>query len=220
MNKETLKTWRIFMPGIITILLIIFGLTNSKEEILTFYKIFKPLERNDIFVIAPVLFFGVIYYALGVRWFVWKPFNFQVQENIKNKILNDSNLTLTSSQWFKIKKDRALMNIFYSFVDNDESLKEKAKSVRMNGLVWSSFIDLSVLSCLSALVHSGIYIYTSKLHHVYLAWIMFCISFISLLFVCLLKYRHINKSNEQLEIITQRKKDEIDPEIQKVVDNL
>ena len=208
------------MPGIITILLIIFGLTNSKEEILTFYKIFKPLERNDIFVIAPVLFFGVIYYALGVRWFVWKPFNFQVQENIKNKILNDSNLTLTSSQWFKIKKDRALMNIFYSFVDNDESLKEKAKSVRMNGLVWSSFIDLSVLSCLSALVHSGIYIYTSKLHHVYLAWIMFCISFISLLFVCLLKYRHINKSNEQLEIITQRKKDEIDPEIQKVVDNL
>ena len=220
MNKETLKTWRIFIPGIITILLIIFGLTNSKEEILTFYKIFKPLEWNDIFVIAPVLFFGVIYYALGVRWFVWKPFNFQVQENIKNKILNDSNLTLTSSQWFKIKKDRALMNIFYSFVDNDESLKEKAKSVRMNGLVWSSFIDLSVLSCLSALVHSGIYIYTSKLHHVYLAWIMFCISFISLLFVCLLTYRHINKSNEQLEIITQRKKDEIDPEIQKVVDNL
>ena len=92
MNKETLKTWRIFIPGIITILLIIFGLTNSKEEILTFYKIFKPLERNDIFVIAPVLFFGVIYYALNVRWVIWKPFIFQVQENIKNKILNASTL--------------------------------------------------------------------------------------------------------------------------------
>lgn len=208
------------MPGIIIIVLFFFGLTNSKEELFAIHKIFKTLEWNDIFERAPVIFFGVIYYALNVRWVVWKPFNFQVQENIKNKILNASNLTLTSFQWFKIKKDRALMNIFYSFVDNDESLKEKAKSVRMNGLAWSSFIDLSVLSCLSALVHSGIYIFTSKLHHVYLAWIMFCISFISLLFVCLLTYRHINKSNEQLEIITQRKKDEIDPEIQKAIDNL
>jgi len=220
MNKETLKKWRIFIPGIITILLILFGLANSKDEFFAFYTIFKTLEWNDICVIVPVSFFGIIYYALNVRWVVWKPFNFQVQENIKNKILNASNLKLTSSNWFKIKKDRALMIIFYSFVDNDESLKEKAKSVRLNGLAWSSFIDLSVLSCLSALLHSGIYIFTSKLHHVYLAWIMFCISFISLLFVCLLTYKHINKSNEQLEIIIQRKKDEIDPEIQKVVDNL
>ena len=220
MNKETLKTWRTFIPGIITIVLFLFGLTNSKEELFAIHKIFKTLEWNDIFIRVPVIIFGVIYYALNVRWVVWKPFNFQVQENIKNKILNASNLKLTSSQWFKIKKDSALMIIFYSFVDNDESLKEKAKSVRLNGLVWSSFIDLSVLSCLSALVHSGIYIFTSKLHHVYLAWIMFCIFFVSLLFVCLLTYIHINKSNEQLEIITQRKKDEIDPEIQKAVDNL
>ena len=166
------------------------------------------------------MFFGVIYYALGVRWFVWKPFNFQVQENIKNKILNDSNLTLTSSQWFKIKKDRALMNIFYSFVDNDESLKEKAKSVRMNGLVWSSFIDLSVLSCLSALLHSGIYIFTSKLHHIYLAWILFLICFISLVFVFLLTCKHIKLSNEQLEVILQRNKEKINSEIQKAVNNL
>ena len=220
MNKETLKTWRIFIPGIITILLIIFGLTNSKEEILTFYKIFKPLERNDIFVIAPVLFFGVIYYALNVRWVIWKPFIFQVQENIKNKILNASTLKLTSSDWYKIKKDRALMIIFYSFVDNDESLKEKAKSVRLNGLAWSSFIDLSVLSCLSALLHSGIYVFTSKLYHIYLAWILFLSYFISLVFVFLLTRKHIKLSNEQLEVIIQRKKEKINSEIQKAVDNL
>ena len=220
MNKETLKKWRIFIPGIIIFFLILFGLTNSKEELFAIHKIFKTLEWNDSIYLGLVFIFGAIYYTLNVRWIVWKPFNFQVQENIKNKILNASNLKLTSFNWFKIKKDRALMNIFYSFVDSNESLKEKAKSVRLNGLMWSSFIDLSVLSCLSALVHSGIFIFTSKLHHVYLAWIMFCISFISLLFVCLLTYRHINKSNEQLEIITQRKKDEIDPEIQKAIDNL
>lgn len=202
------------------IFLILFSLTNSKEELFAIHKIFKTLEWNDSIYLGLVFIFGVIYYALNVRWIVWKPFNFQVQENIKNKILNASKLELTSSKWFNLKRGRALMNIFYSFVDSDESLKEKAKSVRLNGLAWSSFIDLSVLSCLSALLNSGIYIFTSKLHHVYLAWIMFCISFISLLFVCLLTYRHIDKSNEQLEIIIQRKKDEIDPEIQKAVNNL
>ena len=220
MNKETLKKWRLVIPGIFTIFFIRVGLTNSKEEFFTIYKMSKTLEWNNIFYVVPVLIFGVIYYALNVRWIVWKPFNAQVQENIKNKILNASSLKLTSSQWFKMKKDRTLMIIFYSFVDSDESLKEKAKSVRLNGLIWSSFIDLSVLSCLSALSFSMLSIFTSKSHHVYLAWIMFCISFISLLFICLLTYRHINKSNEQLEIITQRKKDEIDPEIQKAVDNL
>ncbi len=220
MNKETLKKWRILIPGIIIFFLILFSLTNSKEELFAIHKIFKTLEWNDSIYLGLVFIFGVIYYALNVRWIVWKPFNFQVQENIKNKILNASKLELTSSKWFNLKRGRALMNIFYSFVDSDESLKEKAKSVRLNGLAWSSFIDLSVLSCLSALLNSGIYIFTSKLHHVYLAWIMFCISFISLLFVCLLTYRHIDKSNEQLEIIIQRKKDEIDPEIQKAVNNL
>jgi len=220
MNKETLKKWRILIPGIIIFFLILFSLTNSKEELFAIHKIFKTLEWNDSIYLGLVFIFGVIYYALNVRWIVWKPLNFQVQENIKNKILNASKLELTSSKWFNLKRGRALMNIFYSFVDSDESLKEKAKSVRLNGLAWSSFIDLSVLSCLSALLNSGIYIFTSKLHHVYLAWIMFCISFISLLFVCLLTYRHIDKSNEQLEIIIQRKKDEIDPEIQKAVNNL
>lgn len=220
MNKETIKKWRLIIPGIIIYFFILLGRTNSKEELFTFYKIFETFDWNYFLYLIPVLLLGTMYYLLGIRWYVWQFFVTQIQENIKDRLLNISKSKLLASQWFRIKKDRTLMNIFYSFVDNDESLKEKAKSVRMNGLVWSSFIDLSVLSCLSALVHSGIYIYTSKLHHVYLAWIMFCISFISLLFVCLLTYRHINKSNEQLEIITQRKKDEIDPEIQKVVDNL
>jgi hypothetical protein len=220
MNKETLKKWRIFIPGIITVLLIRFGLTNSKEEFFTIFKISKTLELNNFFYILPVLFFGIIYYALNVRWIVWKPFNFQVQENIKNKILNTSNLKLLSSQWFGLKKDRALMNIFYSFVDNNESLKEKSKVVIFNGLIWSSFIDLSVLSCLSALSFSIISIFTSKSHHIYLSWIFFNICFVSLVFTSLLTFRHIKLSNEQLEIITQTKTDEIDPKIQKAIVNL
>jgi len=84
MNKETLKKWRLFIPGIIIFFLILPGLTNSREELFTIHKIFKTLEWNDSIYLGLVFIFGAIYYALNVRWFIWKPFNAQVQENIKN----------------------------------------------------------------------------------------------------------------------------------------
>ena len=220
MNKETLKKWRIFIPGIIIFFLILLGLTNSKEELFAIHKIFKTLEWSDSIYLGLVFIFGAIYYALNVRWIVWKHFNFQVQENIKNKILNASNLKLTSSQWFGLKRDRTLMIIFYSFVDNDESLKEKAKSVRLNGLLWSSFIDLSVLSCLSALFFSMLSIFTSKSHYIILADLLFCLSFLSLICTSLLTRRHKTLSNEQLDIIAQTKKNEVEQKIKEAIDNL
>ena len=219
MNKETLKRWRLFIPGVIIFFLFLLGLTNSKEELFAIYKTINFLEWNDFFYIVPVIFFGVIYYALNVRWIVWKPFNAQVQENIKDKILNITNLKLPSSQWFDLKKDRALMNIFYSFVDNDASLKEKSKAVMFNGLIWSSFIDLSILSCLAAFSYSILSIFTSKLHYVILAVILFCLCFLSLACTCLLTHRQKILSNEQLDIITQTKKNEINQKIQEAIDN-
>ena len=220
MNKETLKKWRLFIPGIIIFFLILLGLTNSKEELFAIHKIFKTLEWNDSIYLGLVFIFGVIYYTLDIRWLVWHPFNAQIQENIKDKILNISKLKLLSSQWFNLKKDRVLMNIFYSFVDNDASLKEKSKVVMFNGLIWSSFIDLSILSCLAGLSYSILSIFTSKSHYVILAVILFCLCFLSLICTFLLTRRQKILSNEQLEIIAQTKKNEIELKIQEAIDNL
>lgn len=220
MNKETLKMWRLIVPGIFIFILILFGLTNSKEELFTFYKIFKTLEWNDSIYLIPVFLFGTMYYTLDVRWHVWQLFNTQIQENIKDKILNISKLTLLSSQWFNLKKDKALMNIFYSFVDNDESLKQKSKVVMFNGLIWSSFIDLSILSCLAALSYSILSIFTSKSHYIILADLLFCLSFLSLICTSLLTRRHKTLSNEQLDIIAQTKKNEVEQKIKEAIDNL
>jgi len=220
MNKETLKKWRLIIPGIIIFFLILFGFTNSKEELFTFYKIFKTLEWNDSIYLILVFFFGVIYYTLNVRWLVWQPFNAQIQENIKDKILNISNLKISSSQWFDLKKGRALMNIFYSFVDNDESLKQKSKVVMFNGLIWSSFIDLSILSCLAALSYSILSFFISKSHYIILADLLFCLSFLSLICTSLLTRRHKTLSNEQLDIIVQTKKNEVEQKIKEAIHNL
>ncbi len=42
------------------------------------------------------------------------------------------------------------MDVFYSLVDSSESLKEKAKLVRDNGLLWSSVADAAVLGAVFA----------------------------------------------------------------------
>jgi hypothetical protein len=220
MNKETLKMWRLIIPGIIIFFLILFGLTNSKEELFAFYKIFKTLEWNDSIYLVPVFIFGTMYYTLGIRWYVWQLFNTQIQENIKDKILNISKLKLLSSQWFNLKKDRVLMNIFYSFVDNDESLKQKSKVVMFNGLMWSSFIDLSILSCLGALSYSILSIFTSKSHYIILADLLFCFCFFSLICTSLLTRKHKTLSNEQLDIIAQTKKNEVELKIKEAINNL
>lgn len=220
MDKETLKKWRLLIPGIIIILFVLPGLTNSKEELFEIDKIFQTLKWTDAFYLALVVILGVIYYSLNMRWIVWKPLNTQVQNNIKDKLLNVCSLKLTASQWYEIKNGRALMTIFYHFVDNDESLKEKAKGVRFNGLVWSSFIDLSILSFLGAIAYSILSIFTTKTHFVYISLILFFICFISLAFSWLMTFRHKSMSNEQLEVIIQTQKSQIDTKITKALSNL
>jgi len=112
------------------------------------------------------------------------------------------------------------MNIFYSFVDNDESLKQKSKVVMFNGLIWSSFIDLCILSCLAALSYSILSIFTSKSHYIILADLLFCFCFLSLICTSLLTRKHKTLSNEQLDIIAQTKKNEVELKIKEAIDNL
>lgn len=220
MSKETLKKWRLLIPGIIIILLILPGLTDSKEELFEIDKMIKAFKWTDTFYLAVVILLGVIYYSINLRWFVWKPFNTKVQENIKDTILNASNLSLKASDWYKLKSSRAVITVFYDFVDNNESLTDKSKGVRFNGLIWSSFIDLTILSGLAGFIYSILLIFTSKEHYVYLALMLFCLSYISLAFTWLLTYKHKNMSNEQLEVILQTKQNEIDIKIQEAVDSL
>ena len=220
MNKETIKKWRLIIPGIIIYFFILLGRTNSKEELFTFYKIFETFDWNYFLYLIPVLLLGTMYYLLGIRWYVWQFFVTQIQENIKDRLLNISKSKLLASQWFRIKKDRTLMNIFYSFVDNDESLKEKSKSVMFNGLIWSSFIDLSILSCLAALLYLIFSILPSKSHYIILADLLFCLCFLSIICTSLLTRRHKMLSNEQLDIIAQSKKNEVESKIKEAIDNL
>jgi len=220
MSKETLKKWRLLIPGIVIILFILPGLTNSKDELFAIDKMITALKWTDSFYLVLVIVLGAIYYSLNIRWFVWKPFNYQVQENIKDKLLNASNVLITAHDWYKLKSNRAILNIFYDFVDNNESLKEKSKGVRFNGLIWSSFIDLTILSVLAGFVYSILLIFTTKEHYVYLALLLFCLSYISLAFSWLLTYKHKSMSNEQLEVIIQTKQNEINTKIKEAIDSL
>lgn len=220
MEKETLKIWRLLIPGIIILIFFIPWLTNSKEELFKIDSVFKSFKWTDTFYLGVIILLEAIYYAVNARNLVWKPYHTKIQENIKDTLLTSCTIELTTKQWYGIKKGRALMNIFYSFVDNNPSLQEKAKGVRFNGLLWSTAIDLTTISCFGGVVYWILSLFTTKSHLIYVSSFLFIAAIIALAFTKLLTYKHMDLSNQQLEMILQTNGPDIDKKVQDAIKNL
>jgi hypothetical protein len=220
MSKETLKRLRLIIPGIIIMLYIVPGMTKTTDELLGIGHLFSNLKWSDTSYLGVTFVLGALYYALNVRWLVWKHYNKIVQENIKDTILNECTLTLSSKQWNLLKKGNAIMVIFYDFVDNNESLKDKANDVRFNGLIWTTCFDMSILSAIAGFVYSILFLTTTRSNLVYISVAAFWVFFISLAFSSILTYKHLAKSTEQLDVIKQKYKPAIDEKIKETMTNL
>ncbi|WP_053982309.1 hypothetical protein [Marinagarivorans algicola] len=72
----------------------------------------------------------------------------KINNNIKSKLIENGLTELkTEAEIDAVKSSKQLMHIFYHLIDNDESLKEKSKLVRDNGLIWTSTIDIAIIGC-------------------------------------------------------------------------
>ncbi|KTT32590.1 hypothetical protein NS201_07415 [Pseudomonas oryzihabitans] len=102
------------------------------------------------------------------------------------------------------------MRIFYHLIDNDESLKEKAKLVRDNGLIWSSIADAIWLGAL----FSFLYLVLAYISTFYAPDKTFALTITSIMLLCIvlilyglalpkIHKEHIKLGNEQLDIIEQ-----------------
>ena len=219
MEKNTLKRWRLIIPGV-TIILLTFPLsTDNIDQLKDIGSMIKSLAWDDLWYTAVIVVVGAIYYSLNIRWLVWKHFNSKVQNNIKERIFNLCSLQYTPKIWYKLKESRALMTIFYHFVDNDESLKDKAGDVRFNGLIWSSCFDFCILSGVGGIAYYIISLVTSKNHLIYFSSILFIGFFVFLGLSSLLTYKHLSLSNAQLDVIAQKYKHEVDTKIQEALKN-
>jgi hypothetical protein len=102
------------------------------------------------------------------------------------------------------------MDIFYSLVDNDESLKERAKNVQLNGLVWTGVMDVTATGLIAAALYIVLAIGLARLDYVGAAIVFGAVAaFAYYVLLPRLTQRHRALSDEQLIYITSQKRKDL-----------
>ncbi len=223
MENTTLKRLRVIIPGVIILLLLLlliydllplFFVENNKHPVFSFLSIIG-LSVSTILAI----FFGALYKLSNLRWvFFQKPIE-NIRGNIKahfqKKFISEPEIL---SKICALENDKPIMNIFFDFIDNDNSLSEKAKNVRFNGIFLSSIADIMILALIFGPIYLIAYIYYN--HSIYLVWTSIALTILFIL--CLVHFLpkttkdHIDLSNEQLDLITRKYTTELRDELDKL----
>lgn len=198
MEQTTLKYLRMLIPGIIVYLI-------GQSFYSIFTKVdFKDFNFGDIKIpLIVAISLGAIYYVTDIRFLVTNYTHKRIDLNIKNHIVNLYNGNLTNTQRQYLFQNNRLKQIFYKIVDNDQSLSVKKNNVYFNGLLWTTFADIFIITLFGAIV---ILICTFFGDHQKSELRVFCftlllISIISLLFHVLAFFKHVKLSNDQIEFI-------------------
>ena len=200
MDVGTLKKFRAIVPGA----LILVGAIPAYT-----FLIGKPLSAIQA---IDLIFFGVgavLAYALGTLYNLFclrAVFNGKsherITQNIKARLLELRTAPLTPDRKQQLLTGNELMNVFYAMVDSNDSLKERAKLVRDNGLVWSSIADATVLGVAFAALYLTLGFTTN--HRPFFEWGIGAgiIAFVAGgLLHPVAERRHIQLGNAQLEFI-------------------
>ena len=204
MSKETLKRWRMLIPGILLmawtapLLLCEFGLSIGL------------LDPKNILVVVTVVVLGGLYDLFNLRRFAMsKPID-RIHKNIRERLTSPYR-NVPGFDGVVALKDADFLRIFYSIVDNDKSLSDQSNDVRLNGLYLSTACDLLVVSAIAFVAYClvGGYLFwglgrisqcavTAAVAAVAL-WLL------SFWFVKRATKEHLKLGDEQLACITQRK---------------
>jgi hypothetical protein len=209
MDTGTLKKLRSVVPGTLIILGLVPLYTYWTGTPLSELKKGDWLIAGIVSVAAYAV--GMLYNVYCVRALFNRKSHARITENIKQRLLAIGCTTpLTEERRQALLTKSGLMDTFYALVDSKESLKEKAKLVRDNGLLWSSIADITVLGILFACLYLPLWCFTR--HSTFLYWgttstvlALLC----GLVFHPRAEARHIQLSNEQLNFIETQMKDEV-----------
>lgn len=208
MTRTTLEKLRLVVPGVV-ILVVFFFLLPSFPRVEDLSQFLLWLAGLLYLVIVCVI--GGLYNIIGIRWWFLRDSQSLIQANIKQK------LTVPFHGEDQIRANiesliqgRQLMHVFYSIVDNDESLKVKAQGVYFNGLLWSTIADVMAISSFGIPVYLIVYLFNPLPHYFVVALILCIIYPIAALFLMpKVTSKHIELSNDQLEFIVQHYRDEL-----------
>lgn len=209
MTKTTLKRLRFIIPGVITVILGFF-LRPSPPGLEELGEFVSALPRLGYSIVV-VCVIGYVYDIMNVRGLFLGHSLSLIQANIKEK-LTAPFLTedVIAANIESLTRGRQLMHVFYSIVDNDESLKSKSQQVYFNGLLWSTTADVMAVALFFIPVYVFAYLFKPMPHYLRIALILcFTCLFAGRVAMRRVTSRHIALSNDQLEFILQRHRDEL-----------
>lgn len=209
MELNTLKKFRLIIPGIITIMLLIILLPDNFGD----FKNIFDFQLSDTWYLLGAVIFGILYEVLSIRNIMWRPYLKKVQNNIKDKLISPFIGQMSKSQIEVIKEGRKLMNVFYNIIDNDASLTEKARRVRFNGIIWTSIVDFSTISSIGAIVCLIRFALSEDVYSIIMAGILLVVAVMTFGLLQLSTKKHLSLSDEQLEMICQMHKPELEVKI-------
>ena len=214
MELSNLKKLRKIVPGTIFVFFAIPCYQYFTNEIISIDESVKFVLKGYGAVLAFII--GTLFSTLKIREKRNKSTHEEIVKNIKLKLLQHG----LTKQVAQVDKDRiieskALMHIFYNFIDNDESLKEKSKLVRDNGLTWSSTADAAILGCLFSWLYFIMVLFFGP--EPILAWSGVMIGLIGLLSGWILHpmavKEHIALGDQQIDFIATNYKEKLNEKV-------
>jgi hypothetical protein len=209
MEQTTLKYLRVLIPGLI----ILIGLLPIKNQLVGFGVNLDGLDYNYTLLFAITL--GAIYYQLNIQRLITSHSHYLINKNIYDGLLKTYSKNIDDNIRKDILKKGSYMRVFYRIIDNDESLKQKANLVRFNGIFWTSSADIFIISLIySCLYHFNVLTTTNNIALskalVIIMW--------SALFLHIISVRkHIKLGNEQLKVIDQLYKNDVEMKIDSII---
>lgn len=212
MELKTLNYLKVLIPGII----ILAGFIPVKNQLVVQNDILITGNNYVIGIIA--LFLGAIYYQINLRWIILFYSLNHINYNIFHKILKICSPIEEKQikKYWKTKDSRKkiLNNIFYQYIDKDETLKQKTLNFYFNEIFWTSSADIIIISLIYFfLYYNNIWIF-SNVYGIANYFLVFTgLAFILHIVSSLI---HFSLSNEQLNYICTDYKEEITPKIEDI----
>jgi len=213
MDIGTLKKLRAIVPGTLIMLGALPMYTYVTDEPLSSIQALDWLLAGAAAVVAYVL--GAIYNVYCLRAMFNRNSHARITANIKHRLLAmGRTMPLTDARREELLRGNDLMDVFYALIDSRESLKERAKLVRDNGLVWSSIADVVVLGVVFASLYIPLWLIVDYAPFKIWGFASGALTLLAgFLFHPQAERRHIQLSNEQLNFIATQMKGEVETKV-------
>jgi len=158
---------------------------------------------------------GAIYNLYCLRAIFNGKSHAKITTNIKQRILEiGRTVPFTDERKDQLLRGSELMDVFYSLVDSNDTLKERAKLVRDNGLKWSTVADVTVLGTMFAALYLPLWFTTG--YALFMVWGLGAAAVASIAGALLhprTENKHVQLGNNQLDFIAQHLKDQVSQKV-------